>query len=103
MALFFDSAWFDARLAERELDRAALAAVAGWSAEELALVVKDQREIAPREVQAIAALLNAPPEEVAARCGVSTRAHPKDDVAARLDAIEARLTRLEAQFRVRNN
>jgi len=98
MALFFDNEWFDGRLAERELDRATLAAIVGWSAEDLALAFKDQREISPAEVQAIAALLNAPVEEVARRCGTSTRSHPKDDVAARLDAIEARLARLEQKL-----
>lgn len=95
MALFFDGEWFDARLAERELDRATLAAVAGWTEAELAAVYKDQREISPREVQAIAAFLNQRPEEIARRCGVSTRAVPREDIAARLDAIEARLDRIE--------
>lgn len=95
MALFFDTQWFDERLAERELDRATLAAVAGWTADQLAAVYKDQREISPREVQTIAAFLNQPPEEIARRCGVSTRAVPREDIAARLDAIEARLSRIE--------
>ncbi len=95
MALFFDAAWFDARLAERELDRATLAAIAGWSEDQLAAVYKDQREITPGEVQTIAAFLNQPPEEIARRCGISTRAHPKEDIPGRLDAIEARLTRIE--------
>jgi AraC-like DNA-binding protein len=96
MALFFDADWFDARLAERELDRATLAAIVGWSEQDLASAFKDQREISPREVQALAAFLNQPAEEIARRCGVSTRAHPREDLAGRLDAIEARLARIEA-------
>ncbi len=96
MALFFDAAWFDQRLAERALDRATLAAVLGVSAEELADIFKDQREVKPVEVQALAGLLNQPPEEIARRCGVSTRTHVKEDFDGRLSAIEARLDRLEA-------
>jgi hypothetical protein len=99
MALFFDAEWFDARLAERELDRATLGAVVGWTDEQLAAAFKDQREIAPREVQTLAAFLNQPPEEIARRCGVSTRAQPREDVLARLDAIEARLSRIETALK----
>lgn len=95
MSLFFDGAWFDARLAERELDRAVLAAILGWTPEQLAAAWKDQRGITPAEVQTLAAFLNQKPEEIARRCGVSTRAQARDDVLGRLDAIEARLTRLE--------
>lgn len=95
MALFFDAEWFDARLAERELDRATMGAVLGWTEAQLAAAFKDQREISPREVQTLASFLNQPPEEIALRCGVSTRAHPREDMMARLDAIEARLTRIE--------
>jgi len=40
MSLFFDADWFDARLAERWLDRAALAACAGIDASELERLVK---------------------------------------------------------------
>jgi hypothetical protein len=36
MALFFDTEWFDARLAERGLTRGVLAAAAGLSAADLA-------------------------------------------------------------------
>jgi hypothetical protein len=43
LALFFDAPWYDARLAERGLSRAVLAAVSGMSEAELALVFKDQR------------------------------------------------------------
>jgi len=41
MALFFEADWFRARLAERGVSEAALAAGAGMSEAELALVFKD--------------------------------------------------------------
>jgi len=99
MALFFDADWFDARLSERELDRATLGAVLGWTDEQLAAAFKDQREISPRDVQTLASFLNQPPEEIVRRCGISTRAHPREDMMARLDAIEARLNRIETMLK----
>jgi hypothetical protein len=59
MALFFDAAWFDARLAERGLTRATLAAVGGLSEADLELLFKDQRELSPGEVVIFAELLGA--------------------------------------------
>lgn len=91
MALFFDKAWFDAQLAARALDRAALAASAGMSAEDLELAYKDQRELSPTEVRAFAALLGVDLQEAARRCGVSTRVESGD----RLDQFEDRLDRVE--------
>ena len=72
MALFFDAPWFDARLSERGLTRAVMAAVAGLSDEELALAFKDQRELSAGQVAAFAELLGVPAAEVASRAGVST-------------------------------
>ena len=54
MALFFDAAWFDARLRERSLSRPVLAAAAGLSAEDLDLLFKDQRELSAGEVAVFA-------------------------------------------------
>lgn len=104
MALFFDKAWFDAALAARGLDWATLAAAAGLSADDMTRIVKDERDVAPAEATAFAALLGAEPAEVARRCGVTTRAAvtsgaPKGEagaLAARLDRIEAKLDRLLA-------
>jgi AraC-like DNA-binding protein len=93
MALFFDVAWFDARLLARGLDRAALAACAGMSADDLKLAFKDQRELAPHEVRAFAALLDADLAETAARCGVTTWV--VDEPVDRLSAFEARLDAVE--------
>ena len=72
MALFFDSAWFEARLAERGLGRAALAAGAGMTDADLGLLFKDQRELSAAEVAAFAELLGAGPAEVADHAGIST-------------------------------
>jgi|SRR6185312_13473477 len=101
MALFFEADWFRARLAERGVSEAALAAGAGMSEAELALVFKDQRELSAREVAAFAELLGASPAEIADHAGVSTpvpAASPTDGrlarIEQRLDAIEAALRRL---------
>jgi len=94
MALFFDAEWFDAQLAERGLSRAVLAAAAGLTPDDLALVFKDQRELSAAEVAAFAELLGVTPAEVADRAGIST---PTPDRADRLDALEKRVAALEAE------
>jgi transcriptional regulator with XRE-family HTH domain len=98
MALFFDVAWFEARLDERGLERAALAAGAGMSEAELGLVFKDQREVSAAEVTALAELLGASPAEIAEHAGVSTPAPGAggDTTESRLALIEARLAAIEA-------
>lgn len=93
MALFFDAAWFDGKLAERGLDRDVLAAVAGLSLVELAEVFKDQRELSAGQVAAFAELLGVTPAEIARQSGVSTPT-PKED---RLAALEKRVAALEAE------
>ena len=98
MALFFDAAWFDARLEQRRLTRATLAVVCGLSEAEVALLFKDQRELKPNEVVVFAELLGADPAEIADRAGVSTRAPTADPLEARLKAIEERLARIEAML-----
>lgn len=97
MALFFDVAWYEARLAERGLPRAVLAAVSGMSEAELALVFKDQRELSAAEVAAFAELLGVEPAEAALRAGVSTRA-PGSDPLARIAELERRVAALEAKL-----
>ena len=96
MALFFDAAWFDARLEDRGLSRATLAAVCGMPETEIDLLFKDQRELKPLEVALLAELLGATAAEVADRAGVSTRAPATDPVEARFRALEARIAALEA-------
>ncbi|MGH1558468.1 helix-turn-helix domain-containing protein [Caulobacter segnis] len=94
MALFFDAAWYDERLAERGLDRAVLAVAAGLSEAELTLAFKDQRELSMREVSAFAELLGVTPAEAASRAGVRP---PAASDAQRIAALEARVTVLEAE------
>ena len=97
MALFFDAPWFDGKLQERGLSRAVMAAVAGLSEDELALMFKDQREVSAGQVAAFAELLGVSAAEVAGRAGVSTPAPREDPVAAlerRVAALEAQIARL---------
>jgi hypothetical protein len=95
MALFFDAAWYDARLAERGLGRAVLAIAAGLTEAELALAFKDQRELSMREISAFAELLGVTTAETASRAGV--RPPPVSD-AQRIAALEARVAILEAEL-----
>ena len=97
MALFFDAAWFDARLGERGLSREVMAVTAGLSAADLALIFKDQREISAREVAVFAELLGVEATELAARAGVSTPVPGQDVADGRIAALERRLAALEAE------
>jgi len=97
MALFFDQSWFDARLSERGLSRAALAAVSGLSEADLALVWKDQRELSVREVAVFAELLGVTGAELADRAGISTPT-PGADPMSRIAALERRVAALEAEI-----
>lgn len=97
MALFFDQLWFDARLAERGLSRAVLAAATGLGEADLALVWKDQRELSAREVAAFAELLGVSGAEIADRAGVSTPT-PGADPLSRIAALERRVAALEAEL-----
>jgi hypothetical protein len=97
MALFFDTAWFDGKLAECGLSRRVLAAAAGMSEADLALVFKDQRELSAEEVGVFAELLGASPAEVAKQAGVSTPV-PGQGAWARIAALERRVAALEAEL-----
>jgi hypothetical protein len=72
MALFFDQAWFDARLAATGSTRADLARLLQLSDEQIGELWKDQRELRAGDVAMIARFLNEPAAEVALRAGVST-------------------------------
>ncbi len=93
MALFFDSAWFDARLSALGMKRDDVASVLGLTKEQVGELWKDQRELQADDVRLLASLIGAPVAEVADRAGVSTPV-PKEAS----DAIEARLDRIEAQL-----
>ncbi len=99
MALFFDARWFDARLAARGLTRADAARVLGLDEHGLRAVWKDQREVTPRDVLLLAALLGEDTGEVASRSGVSTRtpaqADPLAELAQRVERLEAQVAVLE--------
>ncbi|MBR7621674.1 helix-turn-helix domain-containing protein [Phenylobacterium sp. 20VBR1] len=97
MALFFDTAWFDAQLAERGLSRRVMAAAAGMSEADLTLVFKDQRELSEAEVAAFAELLGTVPAEIAKQAGVSTPV-PGAGPDARISALERRVAALEAEL-----
>lgn len=97
MALFFDAPWFDAKLADRGLSRQVLAAAAGMSEDELALVFKDQRELSAGEVGVFAELLGVTPSEVARQAGISTPV-PRQDPEARIAALERRMAAMEAEI-----
>jgi hypothetical protein len=112
MALFFDQLWYDARLAERGLTRAVLAAVAGMTGEELVLAYKDQRELTAAQIAAFAELLGVSLAEAARRAGVGAHAAalPSETqfrgemaleqkvamLEARVAALEAEIARLKA-------
>lgn len=96
MALFFDAAWFDAALAERGLSRTVLAAAAGMSEADLALVYKDQRELSASEVGMFAELLGVTPADIARHAGVSTPV-PGSGAQARIAELERRVAALEAE------
>jgi len=98
MALFFDRDWYEARLAERGLDRAALAAVAGLEAHALDLAFKDQRELKRPELTAFAELLGVTVAEAAARAGVRLAPAAMPDPDDRLARLEARVAALEARL-----
>jgi hypothetical protein len=94
MALFFDSMWFDARLAAAGLQRSDAETALGLSTAELDELWKDQRELSAADVRTLAVLLRAPPAEIAARAGISTPV-PSDQPADALARVHERLDRLE--------
>lgn len=98
MALFFDHAWYDARLAQRGLGRDALAAAAGLTLAQLDLVFKDQREIDAAQLSVFAEILGVSRQEAAARAGVGAHAAAVDPTEQRIAALEARVAALEARI-----
>jgi hypothetical protein len=95
MALFFNAAWFDERLASLGLSRANLAAALGLTDENMNEIWKDQRELSAREVAIMAHLLGTTGEIVATHAGVSTPVPRAGDSNQALARIEARLARIE--------
>lgn len=97
MSLFFDAAWFDARLAERGLDRAALAIAAGLERADLHGVFTNARSATASELETFARVLEADPIEIALRAGVAQReAADTAEPAVRIESIEARLDAIDS-------
>lgn len=94
MALFFDQAWFDARLSTLGLTRADVGAALSLSVEAVSEMWKDQRELTKQDVLLLARLLNLPAATVANRAGVSTPV--PDDDGMTVGQLEGRVARLEA-------
>lgn len=96
MSLFFDADWFETKLAERGLDRAALAAAAGLDQAGLDALFANERAPGAAELAAFAALLNADVLEVTLRSGVAERgARTGGDTGARIENFEARLDAID--------
>ena len=101
MALFFDQNWFDKQLKNVGRTHEDVSALLRLSPIQVAEIWKDQRELLPHEVGALAKLLNATPAEVADHAGVSTPV-PSEDAATdlgllldRLEEMNGRLARVE--------
>ncbi|MBS0272819.1 MAG: helix-turn-helix transcriptional regulator [Proteobacteria bacterium] len=101
MALFFNTQWFDARLASAHLTRNDVARALGLSESEIAEVWKDQRALSARDVSTLAALLAATPQEIAQHAGISTpvpgaNAVSFAELSARLERVEIELAQMKA-------
>jgi transcriptional regulator with XRE-family HTH domain len=96
VALFFDADWFDVRLAERGVTRAALAEAAGLASLDLDRVYRNARAPSAQELSAFAGVLGVDLVEVSLRAGVSSReAVDPASPSARIESIEARLDALD--------
>jgi transcriptional regulator with XRE-family HTH domain len=102
MALFFDSAWFDARLEALGLGRRDVATALGVTFEHVGDMWKDQRELSAADVRTLARLLQISAPEIATRAGVSTPVPTLESdeamakVNERLDRLERTLAEIKA-------
>jgi transcriptional regulator with XRE-family HTH domain len=95
MALFFDQAWFDARLKDLGGTRDDIARLLRLSSEQVGELWKDQRELRTADVQALATYLKVTAAEVASRAGISTPVPNEANADERLAEINERLMRIE--------
>lgn len=94
MSLFFDAAWFDARLAARGLSRDDLNTRLGDAAVEA--LYANRRHADPHELATLAEIVNSGLVEVSLRAGVAPRSEAsRDDASARIERIEARLDAID--------
>lgn len=97
MSLFFDAAWFDARLAEQGLDRGGLASALGIERSDLHLLFTNERAPRASELETMASVLKADIVEVTLRAGVAAREPSADaDTGDRIGGIEARLDAIDS-------
>lgn len=96
MALFFDQAWFDARLKELGATRDDVARLLRLSPEQVAELWKDQRELRAADVLALSSYLRVAAGEVATRAGIATpMPNESKTVERQLAEVNERLTRIE--------
>jgi ribosome-binding protein aMBF1 (putative translation factor) len=95
MALFFDAAWFDAKLASAHLSRGDLAQALGLTDAQIVEMWKDQRELSAQQVSVMAGLLGVHAREIAERAGISTPV-PREGIT--LSDLAMRLTRMEHEI-----
>lgn len=96
MALFFDQAWFDAKLKEIGATKDDVARVLKLSAEQVGEIWKDQRELRMADVQALSRFLKVAAADIAHRAGISTPVPSEPaGIGQRLDEMNERLTRIE--------
>ncbi len=96
MSLFFDTAWFDARLAARGLSRQGLAERLTIDAGELEALFVNRRQPGPTELAALAEALDTDVLEVSLRAGVAVRREDGGgETTSRIERIEARLDAID--------
>jgi len=96
MSLFFDADWFDAKLGERGLDRAALAVASGLERTELHRIFTNERAPSAEELATFATVLAVDLVEVTLRSGVAPRGpNPEAGAVDRIESIEARLDAID--------
>lgn len=96
MALFFDQPWFDAQLKARGATREDVGRLLGLSADQVAELWKDQRELRAADVAALARFLNVTTADVAKHAGISTPLPVQAvDAEQRLQEMSEQLTRIE--------
>jgi len=94
MALFFNTDWFDARLAALSLRRTDVADALGLTTEQVGEMWKDQRELSAADVRALSKLLQVSTDEIATHAGVSTPT-PGDEPDEAIARVNERLDRIE--------
>lgn len=96
MALFFDAAWFDQRLAARGTDRIGLAVATGIERGELHSIFTNERSPTGEEIAEFARVLEIDLLEATIHSGVAVReSAPGADTGDRIESIEARLDAID--------